>query len=356
MLRLRPHGLPSRCHPRSPAEASAEAAGDPREGVNAGSAVIVRRPGAAVAFDCLPRALPPPPPRMGGRLQAFLPAWAAITDDAFVLSVIRGGFSIELADPLPGGVIQLAPPRMPPRMSRGIAAEVHALCIRGVMERAVDHPRLCPPPPPRLSCFQRSEKFRLILNLKRINLHISPSHFRMETLKSILPLFRPGDWTVSIDLKDAYHHVPIAPASRDILGLVVAGNTYRFKALPFGLKPAPRLFTRLVACVAAFLRQQGLRVFCYMDDCFLAAESRGLLSRQLHFLLRTVQGLGFIVNWEKSELTPSRHPTFLGAAKDLPRQLARPSPDRVNTIMAAALCLRRRRQAPARVWLHSWGI
>ena len=263
MLRLRPHGLPSRCHPRSPAEVSAVAADDPREGDTAGSAVITRRPGAAVAFDCLPRALGPPA-RVGGRLQALLPAWVAITDDAFMLSVIRGGFSIELADPLPGGVIRLAPPRMPPRMSRGIAAEVHALCIRGVAERAIDRPRLC------LS----------------LNLHISPSHFRMATLKSIL--------------KDAYHHVPIAPASRDILGFVVAGNMYRFKALPFGLKPAPRLFTRLVACVAAFLRQQGLRVFCYLDDWLLAAESRELLSRQLHFLLRTVQGLGFIVNWENA--------------------------------------------------------
>ena len=59
----------------------------------------------------------------------------------------------------------------------------------------------------------------MILNLKRINLHISPAHFRMETLGSILPLLRPGDWTASIDLKDAYHHVPIAPASRDLLGL-----------------------------------------------------------------------------------------------------------------------------------------
>ena len=53
--------------------------------------------------------------RVGGRLQAFLPAWAAITDDAFVLSVIRGGFSIELADPLPGGAIRVAPP--PPHVT-----------------------------------------------------------------------------------------------------------------------------------------------------------------------------------------------------------------------------------------------
>ena len=84
----------------------------------------------------------------------------------------------------------------------------------------------------------------MILNLKRINVHIRPDHFRMETLRSILPLLRPGDWTASIDLKDAYHHVPIAPASRDLLGFTVAGGTYRFKALPFGLRPAPRLFTR----------------------------------------------------------------------------------------------------------------
>ena len=292
--------------------------------------------------------------RVGGRLQAFLPAWAAITDDAFVLSVIRGGFSIELADPLPGGAIRVAPPpRMSPHMKRGIAAEVNALCLGGVVERTIDHPGLCLSPV--FLVPKRSGKFRMILNLKRINVHIRPDHFRMETLRSILPLLRPGDWTASIDLKDAYHHVPIAPASRDLLGFTVAGGTYRFKALPFGLRPAPRLFTRLVACVAAFLRQRGLRLFCYLDDWLLAAESRDVLSRQLHFLLQTVQALGFLVNWKKSELAPTRRPTFLGAAIDLPRQLARPSPERVNTIMAAASRLRRRRQAPARVCLQFLG-
>ena len=198
-------------------------------------------------------------------------------------------------------------------------------------------------------------KYGMILNLKRINTHISPVHFRMETLKSILPLLRPGDWTVSIDLKDAYHHVPIATRSRSLLGFATAGRVYRFKALPFGLKPAPRLFTRLVACVAAFLRQHGLRVFCYLDDWLLAADSKPILLGQLDFLLRTVQALGFLVNWEKSELVPTRHPTFLGAAIDIPAGLARPSRERVSTIVAAALRLRQRRRAPARVWLQFLG-
>ncbi|XP_071477298.1 uncharacterized protein [Diadema antillarum] len=312
-----------------------------------------RPPGAAAAFDSLPRALQAPPAGVGGRLQAFQPAWAAITDDAFVLSVVGGGFSIELATPLPGGVIRLSPPRLPPLRHRGMAAEIAALLAKGAVERIRDHLRLSLSPT--FLVPKRSGSFRLILNLKRINRHIRTEHFRMETLASILPCLRPGDWTVSIDLKDAYLHVPIAPASRDLLGFSFEGNVFRFRALPFGLKPAPRLFTRLVACVAAFLRQQGLRIFCYLDDWLLAASSQTLLSHQLSFLLRTVQSLGFLINWEKSELVPTQRPTFLGAVIDIPRQLARPSPARVSTIISAARRFRRQRRVPARSFLQFLG-
>ena len=76
---------------------------------------------------------------------------------------------------------------------------------------------------------------------------------------------------------------------------------------------------------------------------------------QLDFLLRTVQSLGFLINWEKSELVPTRHPTFLGASISIPEGLARPSPERVETIVRAAQLLRRRRRAPARTWLQFLG-
>ena len=211
-----------------------------RKGGTAANGATFQRRRVARAFDSLPRALGPPA-QVGGRLQAFLPACAAITDDTFVLSVIEHGFTIHLASPLPESVVHLPFPRMPPRMARGIAAEVAALCARGAVERTADHPRLCLSPV--FLVPKRSGKHRMILNLKRINTYIAPVHFKMETLKSILPLLRPGDWTVSIDLKDAYHHVPIAIGSRALLGFMVAGRLYRFKALPFGLKPAPRLFT-----------------------------------------------------------------------------------------------------------------
>ena len=200
---------------------------------------------------------------MGCRLQAFLPAWAAITDDAYVLSIIRGGFIVELSEPLPGGVVRLPTPRMPPHIRAGLATEITPLISKGVIEPTADFPRLCLSP-----IFLVPKRSG---NFKRINRYIGSVHFRMETLASILPY--PGDWTVSIDLKDAYHHVPIAAASRDLLGFTFNGGVYRFKALPFGLKPAPRLFTRLVGCVAAFLRQRGLQICCYLDDWLLVASS-----------------------------------------------------------------------------------
>lgn len=216
-----------------------------------------------------------------------------------------------------------------------------------------DHPRLYLSPV--FVVPKRSGKVRMILNLIAINHFIQPVHFRMETLATILPLLNPGDWTVSVDLADAYHHVPIALPSRRLLGFTFAGRVYQYRALPFGLSPAPRLFTRLVSAVAAFLRERGIRVFCYLDDWLIVASNPQLLISHRDFTLELVQTLGFIINWEKSSLVPTQHPIFLGAEIDLPGQLARPSLERIGNLLAATRALRARRSAPAKTWLQLLG-
>ena len=64
---------------------------------------------------------------------------------------------------------------------------------------------------------KKTGDLRVILNLKEINVFIPVQHFRMETLNVILPDLRPQDWAVSLDLKDAYLHVPVHPQSRRLL-------------------------------------------------------------------------------------------------------------------------------------------
>ena len=70
----------------------------------AGARFTAEPPKAGRDFDGLPQALREPVP-VGCRLRASLPAWAAITGDAFVLSVICNGFMIDLVEPLPGGAL-----------------------------------------------------------------------------------------------------------------------------------------------------------------------------------------------------------------------------------------------------------
>ena len=50
---------------------------------------------------------------------------------------------------------------------------------------------------------------RPILNLKPMNRFIHSPSFRMETLDSVSQGINPNDWMASLDLKDAYLHVPI---------------------------------------------------------------------------------------------------------------------------------------------------
>ena len=63
---------------------------------------------------------------------------------------------------------------------------------------------------------------------------ISPP-FRMDTAKDIASLLRPGDWMASIDLKDAYFHIPVNRRFRRLLRFGWRGRLYQYLVIPFGL-------------------------------------------------------------------------------------------------------------------------
>ena len=78
---------------------------------------------------------------------------------------------------------------------------------------------------------------------------------------------------MSLDLANAYHHVPVAPVSRRLCVFAVGGRFFRYRALLFNLRSAPRPLTRLVAVAAVFFRERGIRVYCYLDDWLVIAGS-----------------------------------------------------------------------------------
>ena len=73
-----------------------------------------------------------------------------------------------------------------------------------------------------------------------------------------------------MDLKDAYHHVPLA---REIwkffrFAIVIDGKVqvYYFKVFPFGLTTAPWVFSQALKPIKEELRLLNITVTSYLDD------------------------------------------------------------------------------------------
>ena len=56
-------------------------------------------------------------------------------------------------------------------------------------------------------------KWGPVIDLSRLNQFLRIERFKMETLESIRTSLNTGEWVTSIDLQDAYLHIPIHPRS-----------------------------------------------------------------------------------------------------------------------------------------------
>ena len=54
-----------------------------------------------------------------------------------------------------------------------------------------------------------SNKWRAILDLSQLNQSVVKQKFKMETAENIRKHLKEGEWVMSVDLSDAYHHIPI---------------------------------------------------------------------------------------------------------------------------------------------------
>ena len=81
-------------------------------------------------------------------------------------------------------------------------------------------------------------KLRPVIELSILNQYIRKQPFKMETVKSVRQSIL-NDWAVSIDLMDAYLHVPIHPQSRKYLRFIYGHQVFQFTVLLLGMSLSP---------------------------------------------------------------------------------------------------------------------
>ena len=137
-------------------------------------------------------------------------------------------------------------------------------------------------------------------------------HLKMETQGSVKAAIRSQEWTISIDIRVAYLDVPMHRALRMYLHFVANKRKYQFTCLPFGLATSPRDFTKLLRPVVALLRKRGVKLHVYLDDWLNRADTPEQAQLHAQMTITLLQHLGWIVNYEKSDLKPSQDFQFIG--------------------------------------------
>lgn len=136
---------------------------------------------------------------------------------------------------------------------------------------------------------------RLIINLKRLNKFISPSHFKMEDIRSAKNLLMKEGFMSTVDLKDAYFLIPIHNEHKKFLRFKFGNKLYQFNCLPFGLCTSLYVYTKIMKPIVNKLRSEGILFIIYIDDILIINKSYNLCKRNVEKTINLLEHLGLLV-------------------------------------------------------------
>ena len=93
---------------------------------------------------------------------------------------------------------------------------------------------------------------------------VSITYARVDDAIECITLLGVGTVLIKMDLENAYRHIPVHPGDHHLLW---EGRTYMDRALPFGLRSAPKIFSAVANMMAWALHKARYSAsHSYLDD------------------------------------------------------------------------------------------
>ena len=275
-----------------------------------------------------------------------------VTLDPFFTSIQKEGFRLEWKEEEP-----IQRDRRPCRLEKEKAAAFDAEHKRLTLEvqctsrvRRSDQPATENEYIHPVFAVHQATKWRSIYNLKEMNPYLVERNFKMTGVGVWKGMIFRDMYMATIDIKDAYLHIPVHGDSRRFMRYEWKGHIWELKALPFGLSQAPWVFTRMLKPLLQRWRiRLKISVIAWLDDIILGAMNRKHLKWALQEILNDLSKVGFTVNTKpgKSHLSPTRRIKWCGIIWDSKAMMCFVPTERRNNVMkAAAKLLRRARKGP----------
>ena len=295
-------------------------------------------------------------PPVGGHLHSFSRDWQINNCSSNVLNIITNGYVLPfLSKPnLVRFPLIVSEYKALPK-DQALADCIQSLLSKNAIERVENvkslgfYSRLFLVPKPH-------QRGRPVIDLNRLNTFLHVEKFKMETPESIRTSLIPEEWVSSIDLSDAYLHIPIHPLSRKYLRFCHRSQVFQFTSLPFGLATAPQVFTMIVKEVKLMALSRGLRLHQYLDDWLIRSQSQEEAQVNTQAVVDLTHSLGCIINQEKSELKPTQVFSFVGYEYHLDSALVKPTQERWLKLQDLILRLKSKHVLTARCLMSLIGL
>ncbi|CAG2213825.1 unnamed protein product [Mytilus edulis] len=245
---------------------------------------------------------------IGGKISLFFDRWKELTSDYWILDIIKG-YKLEFEN-IPTQINKPHPLVFNAIENQYVQQEIDKFITKRIIQPVTQTEDQYVS-----NIFVRPKKdgtYRVILNLKQLNLDIEHIHFKMETFKTAVTSISKNCWFGSVDLKDAYYSVKVDKNDRKYLRFYWKHVLYEYTCLPNGLTTAPRIFTKILKVVFSKLRSKGHCNTPYIDDSLLVSKTYAECQKNITDTVKLLDYLGFTIHPDKSVLQPTQIIVFLG--------------------------------------------
>uniref|UniRef100_A0A0K0FRI4 Reverse transcriptase domain-containing protein n=1 Tax=Strongyloides venezuelensis TaxID=75913 RepID=A0A0K0FRI4_STRVS len=222
--------------------------------------------------------------------------WKSITDDEYVLKIIKEGYRIPIKDFLTNVEIQRM---LTEKIISPLNDEELKNCRYNLNPIFVHH---------------GTKKDRIIVDCRNLNSLVNVEKFTYEFIEFVSSLLYSDElFMTSIDLSSAYYAIYIHKDSQYLLCFKFRDRIYKFHRLVFGLSTAPYIFQRILKIpLNKFRERSSILLSSYLDDIILTARERNNLHEETKALYQLLNKCEFSIYDEKSVLEPNRALKHLG--------------------------------------------
>ena len=176
-------------------------------------------------------------------------------------------------------------------------------------------------------------KRRMVIDYSQtINRFTYLDAYPLPTIEEIVSKVSQSKIFSTIDLKSAYHQIPILEQEKQYTAFQALGQLYQFRRVPFGVTNGVAAFQRVMDGI---IRKENLEgVYAYLDDVTICGKTQNEHDKNLKAFMQGVEKYGLTLNYDKCSFSKTSI-CLLGYL--IENGMLKPDPSRMEPLMKLPL-------------------